>query len=55
LAIRRIAVHRHDDDMARFEAKLAGLARLSRGWLQSAGYGPGHDAKPASRRQSDGR
>jgi peptidoglycan/xylan/chitin deacetylase (PgdA/CDA1 family) len=29
LAIRRVAVHRHDDDMARFEAKLAGVARLA--------------------------
>jgi peptidoglycan/xylan/chitin deacetylase (PgdA/CDA1 family) len=29
LAIRRIAVNRHDDDMARFEAKLAGAARLA--------------------------
>jgi peptidoglycan/xylan/chitin deacetylase (PgdA/CDA1 family) len=34
LAIRRIAVHRHDDDMARFEAKLAGAARLAHDLLR---------------------
>jgi hypothetical protein len=34
LAIRRIAVHRHDDDMARFEAKLAGVARLAHDLLR---------------------
>jgi peptidoglycan/xylan/chitin deacetylase (PgdA/CDA1 family) len=31
LAIRRVAVHRHDDDLARFEVKLAGGARLAHG------------------------
>ena len=34
LAIRRIAVHRHDDDLARFEAKLAGVARLAHDLLR---------------------
>lgn len=58
LAIRRIAIHRHDDDAARFEAKLAGLARLSHDLLHSPGSlvrALSHDGTPASRPPSAGR